>query len=143
MQMMDETDMRATNKELVRKSFAAWGDGTGSPYDLLADDAVWTIVGQSAASRTYHGREDFLTNVIRPFGSRMASHFVPTIHEMHADGDTVVILFGAEGTARDGVAYKNTYAWFLTFASGKIVKATAFYDSILFNEFWKRVSPVA
>jgi len=141
--MTAETEFEATNKELVRKSFAAWGYGTGSPYDLLADDAVWTIVGQSAASRTYHGREDFLANVIRPFGSRMASHFIPTIHEMYADGDAVVILFDAEGTALDGVAYKNTYAWFLEFAGGKIVKATAFYDSVLFNEFWKRVLPQA
>ncbi len=140
---MDETEIGATHKELVRKSFAAWGDGTGSPYDLLAENAVWTIVGRSVASRTYHGREDFLSNVIRPFASRMSSHFIPTIHEMHAEGDTVIVLFDAEGTARDGVAYKNTYAWFLTFAGGKIVKATAFYDSILFNEFWKRVSPVA
>jgi ketosteroid isomerase-like protein len=68
----------ATNKELLRKSFAAWGDGTGSPYDLLADDAVWTIVGQSAASRTYHGREDFLANVIR--GDRvLRQHFVQRV----------------------------------------------------------------
>jgi uncharacterized protein len=141
--MTAEADFEATNKELVRKSFVAWGHGTGSPYDLLADDAVWTIVGQSAASRTYHGREDFLANVIRPFGSRMASHFIPTIHELYADGDAVVILFDAEGTARDGVAYKNTYAWFLKFAGEKIVKATAFYDSVLFNELWKRVSPQA
>jgi hypothetical protein len=73
---MTAETVEATNKELLRKRFAAWGDGTGSPYDLLADDAVWTIVGQSAASRTYHGREDFLANVIRPFGSRMASHFI-------------------------------------------------------------------
>jgi uncharacterized protein len=79
----------------------------GEPYDLLADDAVWTIVGPSAASRTYRGRADFLVNVINPFGSRMASHFIPTIHQMHADGDAVVILFDAEGAACDGVAYRT------------------------------------
>jgi hypothetical protein len=81
--------------------------------------------------------------VTSEFGPRLTTwgHFIPTIHEMHADKDTVVILFDAEGTARDGVAYKNTYAWFLTFASGKIVKATAFYDSILFNEFGNAFRP--
>jgi uncharacterized protein len=37
----------------------------------------------------------------------MASHVIPTINEMYADGDAVVILFDAEGTARDGVAHKK------------------------------------
>jgi uncharacterized protein len=89
--------------------FAAWGDGTGNPYDLLADDAVWTIVGQLAASRLSRprGLRILLANVIKPFGSRMASHVIPTINEMYADGDAVVILFDAEGTARDGVAHKK------------------------------------
>ena len=33
------------NKALVEAGFAAWSAGTGSPYDLLADDVTWTIVG--------------------------------------------------------------------------------------------------
>src|SRR5262249_14419772 len=48
------------NKRAVAASFAAWADGTGSPYDLLADDARWTIVGHSLAAKTYPSREAFL-----------------------------------------------------------------------------------
>jgi hypothetical protein len=37
----------ASNREIVRRAFDAWATGTGSPFDLLAEDAQWTIVGRS------------------------------------------------------------------------------------------------
>ena len=45
------------------------------------------------------------------------------------------------GTAKDGKPYVNTYAWFLDMRDGKIVKASAFFDSIAFNDLWTRVQP--
>jgi ketosteroid isomerase-like protein len=133
----DET----SNKAIVQRSFEAWAAGTGSPYDLLADDAVWTIAGNSLASKTYPSREAFLSDVIRPFVARMSVGLKPVIREIHADGSTVVILFDASGTAKAGKPYANTYAWFLDLADGKIDKATAFYDSSAFNDLWTRVQP--
>src|SRR5262249_18526210 len=41
----------ASNKALVRDSFEAWANGTGGPFQLLADDAVWTIEGNSLAPK--------------------------------------------------------------------------------------------
>jgi ketosteroid isomerase-like protein len=43
--------------------------------------------------------------------------------------------------ARDGKRYENTYSWYLKMRDGKIVAATAFFDSIAFNDLWKRVPP--
>lgn len=136
-------DVEARNKALVEASFDAWQAGTGSPYDLLADDAVWTIVGHSLASKTYESREAFMTEVIRPFNARMSRGLNPTIRNIYADGDTVIVFFDASGTARAGKPYANTYAWFLDMADGKVFKAFAFFDSIAFNEFWQRVTPAA
>jgi ketosteroid isomerase-like protein len=135
----DETETR--NKSIVEASFEAWQAGTGSPFDLLEDDATWTIVGNSAASKTYPSREAFLSEVIRPFNARMRVGLKPAIRNIYADGDTVIILFDAEGTARDGQPYANTYAWFLDMRGGKVVRATAFFDSVEFNELWRRVHP--
>ena len=136
-------DVEARNKAIVEASFDAWHAGTGSPYDLLADDAVWTIVGHSLASKTYESREAFMTEVIGPFNARMSRGLKPTIRNIYADGDTVIVFFDASGTARDGKPYANTYAWFLDMADGKVVKAFAFFDSIAFNEFWQRVTPAS
>ena len=73
----------------------------------------------------------------------MASKTYPskeaTIHDIYAEGDTVIVFFDASGTARDGRPYTNTYAWFLGLENGKVVKASAFFDSIVFNDFWQRV----
>lgn len=138
---MAETDIEARNKALVKQGLEAWAAGTGSPYDLLAEDATWTIVGNSAASKTYAGKEAFLAEVIRPFVARMSVGLKPVIHGLYAEGDTVVAYFDASGTAKDGLPYTNTYAWFLTLADGKIVQAVAFFDAIAFNDLWGRVQP--
>lgn len=134
-------DVEARNKATVEAGFAAWKDGTGSPYDLLADDATWTIVGNSLVSQTYASRQQFLNQVIRPFNARMSSRLIPAIRNVYADGDTVIVFFDAEGTARDNRPYRNTYAWFLDLRDGKIVNASAFFDSVAFNDFWQRVTP--
>jgi ketosteroid isomerase-like protein len=138
-----KNEIEAKNKKLVEAGFNAWRDGTGSPYDLLADDATWTIVGQSLASKTYGSREAFMSEVIRPFNARMRDRLKPTIRNMYAEGDAVIIYFDASGTARDGKPYANTYAWFFDMRDGKVVKGTAFFDSVVFNDFWQRVAPAA
>ena len=130
-----------SNKAIVQASFDAWRAGTGSPFELLAQDASWTIVGDSVASRTYGGRDAFLDEVIRPFNARMAGGLKPSIRNIYSDGDTVIVFFDASGTTRDGKPYANTYAWFLDMRDGKVVKAFAFFDSLAFNDLWKRVSP--
>jgi uncharacterized protein len=134
-------DIGTRNKAVVQASFDAWRAGTGSPYGLLADDASWTIVGHSVASKTYPSKEAFMSEVIRPFNARMSVGLKPTIRHIYAEGDTVIIFFDASGTARDGQPYGNTYAWFLDMRDGKVVNAFAFFDSVVFNEFWQRVKP--
>lgn len=127
------------NRALVAKGFEAWASGTGSPYDLLAEDASWTITGNSMAARTYPTKEAFLSEVIRPFNARMQSRLIPSVRRLYAEGDTVIAFFDAKGTARDGQTYANTYAWILEMKDSKIVRANAFFDSIAFDDFWKRV----
>lgn len=131
------------NRDLIARAFDAWRDGTGSPYDLLAEDAHWTITGNSVAARTYPSREAFLNEVIRPFNARMRTRLVPAMRRLYAEGDTVIAFFDASGTARDGEAYANTYAWFMEMQDGRIFRAHAFFDSIAFDAFWKRVTPLA
>lgn len=136
-------DVEARNRALVAKGFEAWAAGTGSPYDLLAEDMHWTITGNSLAAKTYPTREAFLAEVIRPFNARMKTRLVPTVRRLYAEGDTVVAFFDAKGTARDGETYANTYAWILRMKDGQIVEAHALFDSIAFDDLWRRVTPAA
>jgi hypothetical protein len=127
------------NRTLVAKGFDAWANGTGSPYDLLAENAEWTITGNSLAAKTYPTKEAFMSEVIRPFNARMRTRLIPSVRKLYAEGDTVIAFFDAKGTARDGKPYANTYAWILEMKDSKIVRANAFFDSIAFDDFWKRV----
>lgn len=129
------------NKATVRPSFGAWRAGTGSPYDLLAEEARWTIEGYSLASKSYPSREAFMREVIRPFNARMQSPLKATVRNFHTGGDTVVVFFDAQGIARDGQPYANTYACFLDMRADRIVEASAVFDAIEFDDLWQRVAP--
>ena len=135
---MDET----SNRERTEKAFRDWQDGTGYITDLLADDLRWTIVGRSQVSKTFHSKEQFIGEVLQPFGARFSEPFRPVnTRGVYADGDTVVVLWDGEGTRLDGKPYENTYAWFMRFDEGLVVEATAFFDSLAFNELWNEVAP--
>lgn len=131
------------NKALVQASFDRWSAGTGSPFELLAPDADWTIVGSSPLSKTYPSRQAFLEEVIQPFNARMATPLKPTVRGIYADDDMVISLFDAAATAKDGLPYRNTYTWYFRMKGKIVVSAIAFFDTREFDEFWNRVSPVS
>lgn len=139
----EPADTVVRNKAVVQQSFDAWAAGRGGPYALLKDDATWEITGRSAASKIYPSREAFISEVIRPFNARMKEPLKPAIRSIMGEGDTVVVLFDAAGVARDGKPYTNTYSWHLRLDGGRIASATAFFDSIAFNDLWSRVKPDA
>lgn len=141
--MADEMTEPSSNKTLVAASFERWRNGTGSPFELLAAEAEWTIVGSSPLSKTYRSRQDFIDQVITPFNARMQSPLVPSVRGIYADGDTVITLFDAQAMAKDGVPYRNTYTWYFQMKEGTVTKATAFFDTRDFDELWRRVSPSA
>lgn len=132
------------NREVVRRAFDAWQQGTAPITDVFAPDMVWRIEGHSVASREYASRQEFVDEVLAPFGARFASgeRFRPVrVRTILADGDTVVVVWDGHGVANDGQAYENSYAWVMRLAGGRVVDGTAFYDSITFNELWARVRP--
>jgi ketosteroid isomerase-like protein len=133
-------DTETRNKMIVEAGFDAWSRGAGSPFDLLTEDVTWTIVGRSLVAKTYRGREAFMAEVIRPFNARMREGLKPVVRQISTDGDRVVILFDASAIRRDGQPYANTYAWFFRMHDGKVVEATAFFDSIAFDQLWREVS---
>lgn len=139
--MAQDNNMETSNKQVVQTAFDAWRNGTGSPFDLLAADATWTIVGNAPVSKTYNSKQEFIDIVITPFNQRLSKPLRPTVRSLYSDGDTVVALFDAEATAQDSKPYKNTYAWFMQMREGKIVRVTAFFDTIEFTDFWTRIMP--
>jgi uncharacterized protein len=60
---------------------------------------------------------------------------------VYGDGKTVIACFDGAGTAKNGQRYSNSYVWLLTMQNGQVSQATAFFDSIAFDDLWRRVKP--
>ncbi|MGD9529230.1 MAG: nuclear transport factor 2 family protein, partial [Pseudonocardia sp.] len=127
---------------IIAAAFEAWAAGQpGNVFDLLAEDAVWTVVGQSVAAGTYTSKAEFLERVIQPFNARLATPLVPKVRALYADGDTVIAYFEATATTRDDRTYFNEYTWYLQLADGAVHRVVAFFDSLEFDDFWRRITP--
>jgi ketosteroid isomerase-like protein len=139
---LTDSDITDANRDAVGRAFEAWQHGTAPITDLFAADMVWRIEGHSVASKEYRNRQEFIDEVLAPFGARFSrgEPFRPVrIRSVLADGDTVVVVWDGRGVANDGVPYENSYAWIMRLADGAVVDGTAFYDSISFNDLWSRV----
>jgi uncharacterized protein len=143
--MVDTPNARTeANRQTIRQAFNTWQQGTGAITDVFAPEMVWRIEGHSLASKEYGSRQQFIDEVLTPFGARFrpAAPFRPiTIRSVHADGDTVIVCWDGRGIANNGQPHQNSYAWFMTLRDGKVIDGTAFYDSISFNDLWTRVQP--
>ena len=67
------TDTPATrteaNRNIIRQAFDAWQQGTGSVTEVFAPGMVWRIEGHSAASKEYGSKQQFIDEVLTPFGA--------------------------------------------------------------------------
>jgi hypothetical protein len=48
------------------------------------------------------------------------------IRSIHADADTVIVIWDGRGIANDGQTYENSYAWIMRLAGEQVVDGTAF-----------------
>ena len=132
------------NRRVVTRAFEGWQAGEAYIADLFAAEMTWRIEGRSLASGEYGSKQRFVDEVLAPFGARFSSAepFRPVaIRSIHADGDTVVVLWDGRGIAADGEPYENSYAWSMRMRDGLVIDGTAFYDAIAFDELWTRVAP--
>jgi uncharacterized protein len=57
------------NRETIRGAFEAWKNGTASITDVFAPEMVWRIEGHSVASKRYESKQQFIDEVLAPFGA--------------------------------------------------------------------------
>jgi ketosteroid isomerase-like protein len=86
------------DRETIHRAFEAWRAGTAAITEVFAPELVWRIEGHSHASGEYASKQQFVDQVLRPFGARFAAWGDPfrpiAIRSIHADGDTVIRPLG-------------------------------------------------
>jgi len=128
----------AENKKLIQDAFAAWARGDGMAFfNLLAPDVRWTVIGSTPVSRTYTSREAFVEGAIKPLSAKLAGPIVPTVRDIIAEGDKVVLQWEGRTSGTNGALYHQTYCWVMRIADGKVSEGTAYLDTELITKIWK------
>jgi hypothetical protein len=127
----------AENKKLVQEAFTAWANGDGMAFfNLLADNATWTVMGTCPISGTYVGRERLVEDALKPQRAKLAGPPTPTVTQLIAEGDTVVIQWMGKGTTKAGQPYNNRYCYVVQIENGSIIRGTAYLDTELVRAIW-------
>ena len=121
--------MEQQNAARTRAAFDAWRAGTGTVFDLLDPQAVWTVAGHSPVSGTYRSKQVFMDRAVAPITARLATPITPDVKHVMAQDDAVVVLWDGTATTVEGGTYRNSYAWHMVFDEGRIVRVTAFLDT--------------
>ena len=116
------------NRTVVRDAFEAWAEERGSVFDLLTDNAVWTIPGSTAGAGEWRGRQAYIAAAVSPLFNRLAAPTHPELTGLWADGDQVIVRWRQNTPLKSGGSYRNEYAWFLTMHDGRVTAVTAFLD---------------
>lgn len=128
----------AENKKLIQDAFAAWARGDGNAFfNLLADDVRWTVIGSTPVSRTFTSRQAFVDGAAKPLMAKLAGPIVPTVRDVIAEGDKVVLQWEGRAVAKNGTIYHQTYCWVMRFADGRVREGTAYLDTELIEQIWK------
>jgi uncharacterized protein len=125
----------ASNKAFLQGIFAETAKGNGRPFvDALADDVRWTIIGQTAWSRTYEGKRAVLAELLGPLGEQLGGRNVVSAERFVAEGDVVVVEGRNHSVTESGRDYPNRYCWVCVMRNGKITEITEYTDTQLIAE---------
>lgn len=133
-QAPDSSAIEQRNKAIVEAAFEKWRGGTYVFAELLAPDVVWTIHGSGPVAGTYRNQQDFVEQASRPLTCRLATPIVPEVHDIFADGDTIIIRFDGTATTTSGASYSNQFVWILKMKDGLVVNAEAFLDLVAYQQ---------
>jgi ketosteroid isomerase-like protein len=121
-----------TNKQLVRAAFEALGQSDIRPlYELMRDDFVWIIEGQSRFSHTYEGKEVVKRDLLDLLFQAFATPYRFTIDDIIAEGDRVVVRGRGEVRTKAGKDYNNSYCFVLRLEEGQLVELREYLDTAL------------
>ena len=132
------------NKQFIAQAFQQWADGGGTFFqDVLSTDVIWTIKGTGPAAGIYRGRDAFLEQAVAPFAARLSSFVKPTVNNIWADGNDVIVYWDVAGVAKDGKPYNNSFVWIFKMEYLRATEVIAFLDLGQYEDVINRVQLTA
>lgn len=123
-----------SNKEAIMHAFEGVAEGNGQALaELLAEDVTWKIIGNTAWSGTWSGKQELFTQHFGPLSAELANAPILVPTRFIGDGDLVVVEAQGRNQTRAGREYNNTYCLVFEMAAGKIKTVTEYLDTALVN----------
>jgi ketosteroid isomerase-like protein len=123
------------NKRTMEGICAELAKGNSAPLrEAMADDFAWIIIGTTAWSRTYRGRDAVTNELLRPLLAQFKDRYTNTAERILADGDYVVVQCRGRVTTVSGKPYNNTYCWVIRMAGGKMKELMEYCDTALIDD---------
>ena len=122
-------------RQRVQLAMDALSHGSARPLiDAMTEDVTWRWMGVSRWSKTFVGRQSVANTLFggAPEGPNPSS-FVK-VHQIHADGDFVVVEHSGRNELPDGRRYDNNYCWVFQFQDGLINEVREYMDTQLVTD---------
>ena len=126
------------NKAFVQSILDARSRRDNAPFiAAMADDFVWRIIGSTAWSGDYVGKEDVRERLLRPLYQQFTAPTSIVPKRILADGDFVVAECRGDATTISGEKYCNTYCFVIRVADGQLKELTEYMDTALVERVLK------
>ena len=120
------------NKALVQAIMDARSRRDNAPFlAAMADDFVWRIIGSTAWSGEYVGKNEVMERLLKPLLAQLTAPTHLTATNILADGDHVVVQCHGDATTISGQRYANTYCFVIRIAAGQLRELTEYMDTAL------------
>jgi ketosteroid isomerase-like protein len=124
----------AENKQLLQHIYAELAKGNSRPFvESLAEDVRWSLMGTTPWSKTYHGKQAVLTELLAPLRAQFAGQYTASASRFIAEDDLVVAEVRGRVTTKAGKPYNNAYCFIFRIAGGKVKEMTEYLDTELVN----------
>ena len=120
----------------IRRVFDAFGGGDARAlFEVIADDAVWTVPGAVPVAQVYRGR-DRIFELFRETRRLTDGTYLSELRWAVADGEHAVAVYRARG-ARRGRELDIDQVLLITLRDGRWSEITALpTDPVAFDRFW-------
>jgi ketosteroid isomerase-like protein len=127
---------RSSAEDGIRRVFAAFAGGDPRAlFEVIAEDAVWTVNGTVSVAQVYEGRERIF-ELFRETRRLTDGTYLSTLRYVLADGEHAVAVYRAQG-AREGRTLDIDQVLLIDHADGVWQRIVAIpTDPPAFEEFW-------
>ena len=135
MKSKPKKNIASENKRNMQYVMAELSKGNRIPFgEIMADDFCWKMMGTTAWSGTYQGKEAVRKDLMKPLFDKFADEYTNTAHRFIAEDDFVVVECQGKVTTKSGKPYNNTYCYVCKFLDGKLIELTEYMDTQLVVE---------